>query len=295
MWQQTIKRKVEVTGVGLHSGEAIKMVLEPARENSGITFFHAKTNQEIPLKVENISQTKLATTLGKAPSSIATIEHFLSALYAYGIDNLQVTIFGDEVPIMDGSAIAFCMLLDEAGIKKQNAPKKVMVIKNEIKVQDGLKYAKLKPASKPKFTFTINFDHPVIGKEYFSFTFTKQNYLNEIARARTFGFAKDIQYLQSINLALGASLENAIGLDETSVLNPEGLRFEDEFVRHKILDAMGDLMVLGMPILGEYEAYASSHQLNHLLTKELLQSNAYEIVSLAHSPVKAKELAIVYA
>ncbi len=295
MLQQTIKKRVEVTGVGLHSGEAIKMILEPAKENSGIVFYHAQTNQEIPLKVENVTQTKLATTLGKAPASIATIEHFLSALYAYGIDNLKVTLFGNEVPIMDGSAIAFCMLLDEAGIKKQNAPKKVLIIKDEVKVVDGVKFAKLKPSKKAKFTFTIDFDHPMIGREHLSFTFSKQNYLKEIARARTFGFAKDIQYLQSINLALGASLENAIGLDETSVLNPEGLRFEDEFVRHKILDAMGDMMVLGMPIIGEYEAFASSHHLNHLLTKALLQSKTYEIISLAQAPIKVKEFAKVYA
>jgi len=295
MFQQTIAKKIEVTGIGLHSGEAIKMVLEPIKSNSGIVFVHAKSGAEIKLSPNNITETKLATTLGNKPNAISTIEHFLSAIYAYGIDNLKVTIYGNEMPIMDGSAISFCMMLDDAGIKQQEAYKRFIVVKKEIKVEQDGKFASLKPAKKSKFNFVIDFDHPVIGREEFSFNFSKANFIEEIARARTFGFARDIQYLQSINLALGASLDNAIGLDENSVLNPDGLRFEDEFVRHKILDAMGDMMVLGYNVLGEYSAYASSHDLNHLLTKKLLETEgAYELVTFAKEQ-ESLELVKVFA
>jgi len=295
MFQQTIKKSVEVTGIGLHSGEPIKMLLEPMPANSGITFIHANSGTTLPLSVDSITDTKLATVLGKKPNAISTIEHFLSAIYAYGIDNLKVSIYGNEMPVMDGSAVSFCMLLDEAGIKKQEIMKSLMVIKKEVKVEQNGKVASLKPAKKPIFNFEINFNHPIIGTQKYSFEFSKQKYVDEIARARTFGFLRDIQYLQSINLALGASLENAIGLDENSVLNPEGLRFENEFVRHKILDAIGDMMVLGHHIVGEYSAVASSHELNHLLTQKLLATEgAYEIVNFQEVE-KSVELAKVFA
>ncbi len=295
MLQQTIRKAVEVTGVGLHSGEPIRLVLEPARSESGIIFIHAQSGTEIELNPGNVTETKLATVLGKRPNSISTIEHFLAAVYAYGIDNLRVTVYGNEMPVMDGSAISFCMLLDEAGIVKQQAQKSLLIIKKEIKVEQDGKVALLKPAKRPQFNFTIRFDHPVIGEQVFKYQFTKSSFIKEIARARTFGFLRDIQYLQSINLALGASLENAIGLDEHSVLNPEGLRFENEFVRHKILDAMGDMMVLGSTVIGEYSAVASSHELNHLLTLKLLErSDAYEIVRFGQKE-ENYELAKVFA
>ncbi len=295
MFQQTIKKSVEVTGIGLHSGEPIKMLLEPMPVNSGIVFMHANSGTTLPLSVDSITDTKLATVLGKKPNAISTIEHFLSAIYAYGIDNLRVSIYGNEMPVMDGSAVSFCMLLDEAGIKKQESMKSLMVIKKEVKVEQNGKVASLKPAKKPIFNFEIKFNHPIIGTQKYSFEFSKQKYVDEISRARTFGFLRDIQYLQSINLAQGASLENAIGLDENSVLNPEGLRFENEFVRHKILDAIGDMMVLGHHIIGEYSAVASSHELNHLLTQKLLSTEgAYEIVNFQEVE-KSVELAKVFA
>ncbi len=279
MLQQTIQKSVEVTGIGLHSGEPIRLLLEPGASGTGIMFIHAYSGAEIELKPISVTETKLATVLGKRPNAISTIEHFLAAIYAYGIDNLRVTVYGNEMPVMDGSAISFCMLLDEAGILKQQAKKSLIVIKKEIKVEQDGKMALLRPSKRPQFNFKISFEHPVIGEQKFDYTFTKTNFIKEIARARTFGFLRDIQYLQSINLALGASLENAIGLDEHSVLNPEGLRFENEFVRHKILDAMGDMMVLGATVIGEYAAEASSHDLNHLLTLKLLESSdAYELV-----------------
>ena len=295
MLQQTIRKAVEVTGIGLHSGEPIRLVLEPARSESGIVFIHAQSGTEIELNPGNVTETKLATVLGKRPNSISTIEHFLAAVYAYGIDNLRVTVYGNEMPVMDGSAISFCMLLDEAGIVKQQAQKSLLVIKREVRVEQDGKVALLRPAKRPQFNFEIRFDHPIIGEQNFKYQFTKSSFIKEIARARTFGFLRDIQYLQSINLALGASLENAIGLDEHSVLNPEGLRFENEFVRHKILDAMGDMMVLGSTVIGEYSAVASSHELNHLLTLKLLEnSDAYEIVRLGQKD-ESYELAKVFA
>jgi len=256
---------------------------------------HGNSGTEIELKPQNITDTKLATVIGKRPNAISTIEHFLSALYAYGIDNLKVTVYGNEMPIMDGSAISFCMLLDEAGTIEQKAPKSILVIKKEIKVEQDGKVAMLKPSKSPIFNFAIDFEHPMIGKQSFKYKFSKKAYIEQIARARTFGFLKDIQYLQSINLALGASLENAIGLDENGVLNPEGLRFSDEFVRHKILDATGDLMVLGYQVVGEYVANASSHELNHLLTIKLLENiDAYDIIK-AQEYSNAKELVKVFA
>jgi len=295
MFQHTINRQTEVTGIGLHSGEPIKMVIEPMGIDSGIVFVHANSGTIIPLSVERVTETKLATVLGKRPNSISTVEHFLSAIYAYGIDNLRVTIYGNEMPVMDGSAISFCMLLDEAGIKKQSALKELMVIKKEVKVEQDGKVASLKPSKRTRFNFKIEFDHPIIGIQEYSFEFSKAKYIEEIARARTFGFLRDIQYLQSINLALGASLDNAIGLDNNSVLNPEGLRFENEFVRHKILDAIGDMQVLGYHIVGEYSAVASSHELNHLLTQKLLETqDAYEIVRFEERE-KSLELTKVFA
>ena len=295
MFQQTIKKRVEVTGIGLHSGEPIKLILEPLPINSGVIFIHANSGTLLKLKPENISETKLATVIGVKPNAISTIEHFLSAIYAYSIDNLKVTVYGNEMPVMDGSAISFCMLLDEAGIVKQDAIKSIIVIKKEVKVEQDGKVAILKPSKKPIFNFKISFNHPVIGTQKFRYNFSKKSYIEDIARARTFGFARDIQYLQSINLALGASLENAIGLDDKSILNPEGLRYKDEFVRHKILDAIGDMMLLGKQVVGEYVAVAASHELNNKLTRKLLSSeDSYEIIK-AKDYESAQELVKVFA
>jgi len=295
MYQQTIKKKVEVTGIGLHSGEPIRMILEPAKNSSGVYFIHANSQTTLKLKPENITDTKLATVLGKKPNAISTVEHFLSAVYAYGIDNLKVTVFGNEMPIMDGSAMPFCMLLDEAGIQKQEAHKAILLIKDEVKVEDGDKFAILRPSKEPIFNFTIDFDHPVIGRQSAVFKFNKSAYKEQIAKARTFGFLRDMQYLQSINLALGASLDNAVGLDDNGILNPEGLRFENEFVRHKILDAMGDMMMSGYNIIGEYEAFAGSHELNNKLLRKLFATeSAYEIIKVKEPKVQ-KELVKVFA
>jgi UDP-3-O-[3-hydroxymyristoyl] N-acetylglucosamine deacetylase len=281
MRQRTIKKPVEVVGIGLHKGAPVKLRLEPLDTNAGIVFYRKDAALTVPLSPQAVIDTRMATVIGNEKGSVSTIEHFLSAVYAYGIDNLRVVVDGNEMPVMDGSAISFCLLLEEAGIVSQNAPKKVIRVVEETEVRDGEKYVRIVPAKEAVFDFTIDFDHPVIGRQSHTFVFSTARFVEEIARARTFGFAKEIQYLQSRNLALGASLQNAIGLDEHKVLNPEGLRFDNEFVRHKILDAMGDLMVTGHNIFGRYESFAGSHRLNYLLTSKLLaDSAAYEMVEV---------------
>lgn len=272
MQQRTIKKSLEIVGIGLHKGKPIKLRLEPLGIDAGIIFYRSDLALSIPLSPEAVIKTDMATVIGNEKGFISTIEHFLSAVYAYGIDNMRVIVDENEMPIMDGSAISFCLLLDEAGIQEQDAPKKVIAITKVIEVKEGEKFVRLVPHDTAVFDFKINFNHPVIGEQSSLFNFSTKNFVDEIARARTFGFAKDIQYLQSRNLALGATLQNAIGLDDHKVLNPEGLRFENEFARHKVLDAMGDMMVSGYNILGKYESFAGSHDLNYKLTKKLLAS-----------------------
>jgi len=268
-------------GIGLHKGNPVSLVLEALPADSGIVFYRTDTGVSIPLGIDTVVDTRMATVIGRNSSLISTIEHLLSAIYAYGIDNIRISVDSDEIPVMDGSAISFCMLLDEAGVVEQSEAKKIIKIKKTIEVKDGEKFARLEPCEHSSFNFVIEFAHPTIKRQTHEYTFSKESYLDEIARARTFGFAKDIQYLQSRRLALGASLKNAIGLDERRVLNTEGLRFDNEFVRHKILDAMGDMMVTGHYILGKYTAFAGSHDLNHRLTIELFSdADNYEIVEL---------------
>lgn len=281
MQQRTIKKPVEVVGIGLHKGEPIKLRLEPLSADAGIVFYREDLALSIPLSPSSVIDTRMATVIGNEKGFISTIEHFLSAIYAYGIDNLRVTVDGNEMPIMDGSAISFCLLLEEAGIEELDVPKKIICVKEPVEIQEGDKFVRLLPSEVATFDFRIKFDHPVIGEQSEKLEFSTHNFVEEIARARTFGFAKDIQYLQSQNLALGATLQNAIGLDDHKVLNPEGLRFDNEFARHKILDAMGDMMVSGYNILAKYESFAGSHNLNYQLTSKLLaDSNSYELVAV---------------
>ena len=292
--QTTIAKSVELVGIGLHKGVPVHLRLEPMESNSGIVFFRSDAGVSIPLTPQSVVDTKMATVIGKDGVSISTIEHMLSAIYAYGIDNIRVVVNADEIPVMDGSSMSFCMLLDEAGVIQQDSPKKIMRIKKEVEVKEGDKYVRLSPSDDLSYDFTIKFAHPVIDKQSYVLKFTKENYKKEIARARTFGFVHEVQYLRSKGLALGGSLENAVVLDEKKVLNPEGLRFTDEFVRHKILDAIGDMSLIGMNFIGNYEAFAGSHDLNHKLTLELLKDPAnYEIVEL--STAESEELVKAYA
>ena len=281
MLQRTIAKTVEATGIGIHKGKPIQIMLEPADEDEGILFYHVGEGVEIPLSVGSVVNTSMATVIGREQAHISTIEHFLSVLYAYGVDNIRISVDGDEMPVMDGSAISFCLLLDEAGVCMQQRPKRVLKIKKTVEVREGRKFARFEPSQESSFQFRIAFPHPAIREQSHLYHFGKRGFVEEIARARTFGFAKDIQSLQSRNLALGASLQNAIGLDSRRILNREGLRFENEFARHKILDAMGDMMVTGYHIVGKYAAFASSHQLNHALTKKIFdESDNYELVAI---------------
>ena len=282
MRQTTVSKKVESVGIGLHKGEPIKITLEPLEANSGIVFYRNDVGMSIKACPQNVVNTSNATVIGDGQNYISTIEHLLSAIYSYGIDNILITLDSAEVPVMDGSGASFCMMLDEAGLRELEVNKSVLIIKREVEVKDGAKFARVKPSKKPSYNFEIDFPHPIIGKQDYQLEFSKKAYIEEISRARTFGFLKDVQYLRSRGLALGGSLENAIVLDDKKILNPEGLRFPKEFVKHKILDAIGDLALLGAPVVADYESFAGSHNLNHLLTKEILKDpKNYEIRDFA--------------
>jgi UDP-3-O-[3-hydroxymyristoyl] N-acetylglucosamine deacetylase len=282
MKQRTIAKAVEIVGIGLHKGVPVKMRLEPLGANEGIIFYRSDEGLAIPLKIENVVDTKMATVIGKNGVVVSTIEHLLSAVYAYGIDNLRVVLDNDEVPVLDGSSSGYCMLIDEVGIKELNESKKVIKVKKEVEVttEDG-KRVSLKPSNHIVYDFSIDFESPVIGQQNYHFDYSIEEYKENISKARTFGFLHEVQYLRSIGLAQGGSLENAIVVDADKILNPEGLRYENEFVRHKILDAIGDMSLLGYTLIGEYDAHAGSHHLNHLLTKKLYESEEnYEIIDL---------------
>ncbi|RAZ46489.1 UDP-3-O-acyl-N-acetylglucosamine deacetylase [Campylobacter hyointestinalis] len=295
MKQTTIAKKVEGVGIGLHKGEPIKIILEPLEKDMGIVFYRSDLGTSFRAEPKNVINTQMATVVGNEKGYVSTIEHLLGAINGYGIDNIRIVLDANEVPVMDGSAISFCMMLDEAGVRELDGDKKVLVIKKDVEVKEGDKYVKVSPSKNPKFNYTIKFENPVIGKQSYTFEFSKQNFINEIARARTFGFLKDVQKLNAMGLALGGSLDNAVVIDDTHILNPEGLRFENEFVRHKILDAIGDISLLGAPMVGDYEAYAGSHDLNHKLTKAILADEKnYEIVTIKEG-LKEPEYAKAFA
>ena len=297
MKQRTIAKSIEILGIGLHKGVPVKMRLEPLDSDMGIVFYRSDAGVTIPLKRENVVDTKMATVIGKDGVVISTIEHLLSAVYAYGIDNLRVVIDNDEVPVLDGSSAGYCMLIEEAGIKELDKSKKAIKIKKQVDVTtpDG-KSVTLKPSNRIVYDFEIEFEHPVIGKQNFHFDYSIAEYKENISRARTFGFLHEVQYLRRIGLAQGGSMENAIVLDQSKVLNPEGLRYDDEFVRHKILDAIGDMALLEYTLVGEYDAVAGSHHLNHLLTKKLYEDEAnYEIIDLEEATSESVVFEMAYA
>ena len=297
MKQRTIAKSIEILGIGLHKGVPVKMRLEPLDSDMGIVFYRSDAGVTIPLKRENVVDTKMATVIGKDGVVISTIEHLLSAVYAYGIDNLRVVIDNDEVPVLDGSSAGYCMLIEEAGIKELDKSKKAIKIKKQVDVTtpDG-KRVTLKPSNRIVYDFEIDFEHPVIGKQNFHFDYSIAEYKENISRARTFGFLHEVQYLRSIGLAQGGSMENAIVLDQSKVLNPEGLRYDDEFVRHKILDAIGDMALLEYTLVGEYDAVAGSHHLNHLLTKKLYEDESnYEIIDLEEATNEAVVFEMAYS
>jgi UDP-3-O-[3-hydroxymyristoyl] N-acetylglucosamine deacetylase len=273
-------------GIGLHSGKEVSMMIKPAPVNSGVVFIRVDLFPHVTIKLspESIEDTKLCTALVKNNVKIATVEHVLSALSASEIDNIQIELSGAELPIMDGSSSPFSFLLDAAGRVTQKKLRQYKRILKPIKVQDGDKIAEFFPTDNDEFQldFSIEFDHPVIIKTpcEISYVLDSKTYSKEIGRARSFGFKKDLDMLREKNLALGASLENVIGIDDLSVMNPEGLRYDDEFVRHKLLDAIGDLYAAG-PILGRFRGHKSGHGLNNQLLRELMKDpDAFEIVTL---------------
>ena len=283
MKQRTLKESVRATGIGLHSGAKVYMTLRPAPPNSGITFrrIDLDTPVDIPADALKVTGTTLGTTLEHQQAKVATVEHLLSALAGLGVDNAFVDLTAPEVPIMDGSAAPFVFLLQSAGIEEQNAPKRFIRIRKPVEVRDGEKWARLTPYNGFKVNLEIDFDHPVLKKhkQSASLEFSTTSFLKEISRARTFGFLTDIESLRERDLTLGGSIDNAVVMDEYRVLNEDGLRFRDEFVRHKILDAVGDLYLLGCCLIGEFTGYKSGHHLNNSLLRALLdQENHFEEV-----------------
>ena len=284
--QRTIKQVVSTIGIGLHSGKKVSMALRPAASNTGIVFRRVDMIPPtlVELHPERVAETMLCTALVQNDAKVATVEHLLSALAALGIDNLYVDLDAPEIPIMDGSASPFLYLLQSAGIEELMSPKRFIRIKKPIEASRGDGWAKLLPYDGFKASFEIDFNHPAVNStaQYLEIDFSQQAYASEISRARTFGFMRDVEMLRSRNLGLGGSLENAIVLDDYRVLNHEGLRYGDEFIRHKILDAIGDLYTLGHGIIGYYQAHKSGHAINNLLVRALLQQqDAWEMVTMA--------------
>lgn len=284
--QRTIKNVIRATGIGLHTGDKIYLTVRPGPVDSGILFRRVDL-QPIPsirATADAVGETTLSTTLVAGDVKVSTIEHLMSAFAGLGIDNAIVELSGPEVPIMDGSAGPFVFLLQSAGIAEQSAAKKFIRVKKPIRVEDGDKSATFVPFDGFKVTFTIHFDHPVFRnrEQTASVDFSTTSFVKEVSRARTFGFLREIEYMRSKNLALGGSLDNAIVVDDYRILNEDGLRYEDEFVKHKILDAIGDLYLLGHNVIGEYIGHKSGHALNNRLLRALLaQPDAYEVVSFA--------------
>jgi UDP-3-O-[3-hydroxymyristoyl] N-acetylglucosamine deacetylase len=272
--QRTLKNSIRATGVGLHSGQKVFMSLLPAGPDTGILFRRVDLERPVEIKAyaENVGATELASTLVKDGVKIATVEHLLSAIAGLGIDNCVIELSAGEVPIMDGSSGPFVFLIQSAGIQEQDAPKRFIRIRQPVQVQDGDKYARFEPYEGFRVSFSIDFRHPVFktSRQSATIDFSTTSFVKEVSRARTFGFMRDVETMRSKNLALGGSLDNAVVLDEYRVLNNEGLRYEDEFVRHKILDAIGDLYLMGHSLIGSYTAYKSGHQLNNKLLRALI-------------------------
>ncbi|KPU98929.1 UDP-3-O-[3-hydroxymyristoyl] N-acetylglucosamine deacetylase [Variovorax paradoxus] len=288
--QRTLKSISRAVGVGLHSGQRVELTLRPAPADTGIVFRRVDLPEpaEIRMTAEAVTDTRLASTVSTGGAKVQTVEHLMSACAGLGIDNLYIDITADEVPILDGSASSFVFLLQSAGIEFQKAPRRFIRVLRKVEVREGdganEKWAALEPYHGYKLSFEIDFDHRVVNStgQRVEFDLGSGSYSRDIARARTFGFTKEVEYMRSKGLALGGGLDNAIVMDDTKVLNAGGLRYDDEFVKHKILDAMGDLYIIGKPLLAAYTAFRSGHALNNKLLRELLShSDAYEIVTFA--------------
>ena len=282
--QRTLRNKIGATGIGLHTGERVVLSLAPAPVDTGIVFRRVDLDNSVEIKAcpENVADTRLSTSLKVNNVSISTVEHLMSALAGLGIDNAYVDVSAPEVPIMDGSAGPFVFLIESAGVKEQDSPKEYMRICKTIKVSNGDKWAKFEPYEGFKVAFTIDFDHPVLqtSTQTSTIEFSSTSFIKEVSRARTFGFMRDLESLQEAGLAKGGGFENAIVLDDSRVLNGDNLRYKDEFVKHKVLDAIGDLYLLGHPLIGMFSAHKSGHALNNKLLRALLaDEDAWELVT----------------
>lgn len=298
--QRTLKSLTHAVGVGLHSGQRVELTLRPAQPDTGIVFRRVDlpTPVDIPISALAVSDTRMASTISAQGARVATVEHLMSACAGLGVDNLYVDINAEEVPILDGSAASFVFLLQSAGIELQSAPRRFIRVIKPVKVQEGSgaseKWARLDPYHGYKLSFEIDFDHPAVDVtgQQVAFDMSTGSYSKDIARARTFGFTKDVEMMRANGLALGGGMDNAIVMDDYKVLNAEGLRYDDEFVKHKILDAMGDLYLLGKPLLASYSAFRSGHALNNKLLRELLShSDAWEMVSFTDEKLAPKGFA----
>jgi len=282
--QRTLRNVIRATGVGLHTGEKVYLTLRPAPVDTGVVFRRIDLDVpvEVPAIADNVGDTRLSTSLEKDGVKISTVEHLMSAFAGLGIDNAYVDLTAPEVPIMDGSAGPFVFLLQSAGIQEQSSAKKYIRIKKKLRLEDGDKWAQFKPLDGFKVSFTIDFDHPVIKNaiQVATVDFSTTSFVKEVSRARTFGFMHDLEALRNAGLARGGSLDNAIVMDNYHILNEDGLRYEDEFVKHKVLDAIGDLYLLGHPLIGEFSAHKSGHELNNRLLRMLIEDeSAFEVVS----------------
>jgi UDP-3-O-[3-hydroxymyristoyl] N-acetylglucosamine deacetylase len=282
--QRTLKNLIRAIGVGLHTGEKVYLTLRPAPADTGIVFrrIDLPAPVNIPARAENVGDTRLSTTLIKDSARVSTVEHLLSALAGLGIDNAYIDVTAPEIPIMDGSAGPFVFLIQSAGIEEQNAPKRFIRVKQAVQVEDGDKWARFDPYDGFKVSFRIDFDHPAFkrGRQQVEIDFATTSFVREISRARTFGFMHEIEQLREHNLALGGSLDNAVVMDDYKVLNEDGLRYEDEFVKHKVLDAVGDLYLLGHSLIGAFSGHKSGHSLNNRLLHSLLaRKDAWELVT----------------
>jgi len=282
--QRTLKNKIKSTGVGLHTGVRVELMLRPAQPDTGIVFHRTDLPQPVTIVADsrNVGDTRLSSSLEKDGARISTVEHLMSELAGLGVDNLHVDVAGPEIPIMDGSAGPFVFLLQSAGIVEQSAAKRYLRIKSTVEARQDDKWARFEPHHGFMLDFTIDFPHPVFGSEnrHVAIDFAEHSYIKEVSRARTFGFMQDVEALRAAGLILGGNLQNAIVLDETRILNSEGLRYDNEFAKHKVLDAIGDLYLLGHPLIGKYTAYKSGHGLNNALSRALLSDqDAWELVT----------------
>ena len=283
--QRTLNHSIRCSGIGLHSGKKIELILHPAEEDSGITFSRSDLDITIPAKSEFVTDTRLCTTIGKDGANISTVEHLLSALAGLGIDNAHIEVSGPEVPVMDGSSAPFVFLIQCAGIKEQSKAKRVLRVLKKVEVEEDDKRCSLHPATGFKISYLLDYDHPLLRERAVTIDFARQAYTREVSRARTFGFLHEVEALQKAGLALGGSLENAIVLDQYRVVNETGLRYEDECVRHKILDTLGDLSLSGFPIVGSFEGERTGHDMNHkLVTALLADESAWRIEELQAEP-----------